>query len=516
MAPELSSLLERCPNLTLLVTSRELLRIQGEVEYPVPPLAEPEAVSLFCERAQTEPTEEIAELCARLDSLPLAVELAAARTKALTPAQILERLSGRLDLLKGGRDADPRQQTLRATIEWSYELLSPEEQQLFARLSVFAGGCTLEAAEEVADAELDTLQSLVEKSLLRFTNRALLDARNDPRVRGGAARRSRRTRLVSAMSHAEWFLRLATDAEPRLHGSEQLRWLDCLETERGNLRAALAWGLGGGDRQVGLRLGGLLMWFWQLRSYLGEGEAWLAAATSEAEHQPAAVRARLLQGQGQLTYYKGDPGEAQRLLDQALGLWRASGDLRGTAETLVYLGVAAGDSDQPILARSAGEESVSLARQLGDDWLLGFALWALGVGYAFGSFGAEDQLRASPGSCTGSGDQSAGSQLLEESVELLRRTGDGWALGAPLYYLGVIARASGLLEDARALVAEAAGLFRETGDKWRVAIALRELAEITELSGDSNGARLLRRESEEARSELGRLRTSGAPLAELR
>ena len=148
---------DACPNLTLLVTSRELLRVRGEVEYAVPPLAEAEAVALFCERSQLEPTDTIAELCRRLDNLPLAVELAAARTNALTPAQILERLSQRLDLLKGGRDADARQQTLRATIEWSYELLSPEEQQLFARLSVFAGGCTLEAAEEVADADLDTL-----------------------------------------------------------------------------------------------------------------------------------------------------------------------------------------------------------------------------------------------------------------------------------------------------------------------------------------------------------------------
>src|SRR5262249_48881979 len=153
----------------LLVTSRELLRVQGEVEYPVPPLAEPEAVSLFCERSHAEPSSEIAALCARLDNLPLAVELAAARTKALTPTQILERLSGRLDLLTAGRAADPRQATLRATIEWSYELLAPDEQQLFARLSVFAG-CMLEAALEVCDAELDVLQSLVEKSLLRFSD----------------------------------------------------------------------------------------------------------------------------------------------------------------------------------------------------------------------------------------------------------------------------------------------------------------------------------------------------------
>jgi predicted ATPase len=172
-ASELAALLRACPNLTLLVTSRELLRVSGEVEYAVPPLAEPEAVALFCARARLEPSAEIAELCDGLDSLPLAVELAAARTKALSPAQILERLSQRLDLLKGGHDSDPRQQTLRATIEWSYDLLTPEEQQLFARLSVFAGGCTLEAAEEVAGADLDTLQSLVEKSLVRFTTSEL-------------------------------------------------------------------------------------------------------------------------------------------------------------------------------------------------------------------------------------------------------------------------------------------------------------------------------------------------------
>ena len=168
-APELSALLSACPNLTLLVTSRELLRVQGEVEYPVPPLAEPEAVALFCERAQLEPSEEIAELvpasttCRSPSSSPRP-----GRRRSRRPDP--RALSQRLDLLKGGRDADPRQQTLRATIEWSYDLLSTEEQLLFARLSVFAGGCNLEAAEEIADADLDTLQSLVEKSLLRFSD----------------------------------------------------------------------------------------------------------------------------------------------------------------------------------------------------------------------------------------------------------------------------------------------------------------------------------------------------------
>jgi predicted ATPase len=187
-APDLSGLLQTCPYLTLLCTSRELLRVQGEVEYEVPPLASSEAVSLFCERSRLEPSEEIPELCARLDNLPLAVELAAARTKALSPAQILERLSQRLDLLKGGRDADPRQQTLRTTIQWSYDLLSIEEQRLFRALSVFSGGCTLEAAEEVADASLDTLQSLVEKSLLRFTDSRYWMLETIREYAGGAAR----------------------------------------------------------------------------------------------------------------------------------------------------------------------------------------------------------------------------------------------------------------------------------------------------------------------------------------
>src|SRR5205814_7861099 len=165
-APGLSGLLQGCRNLTLLCTSRELLRVQGEVEYEVPPLASLEAVDLFCERSRLEATAEIAELCARLDDLPLAVELAAARSKALSPAQILERLAKRLDLLKGGRDAEARQQTLRATIAWSYDLLQKREKALFARLAVFAGGCTLDAAEKVCEADVDVLESLVDKSLL--------------------------------------------------------------------------------------------------------------------------------------------------------------------------------------------------------------------------------------------------------------------------------------------------------------------------------------------------------------
>ena len=197
-APELASLVEACPNLKLLCTSRELLRVRGEVEYPVLPLTEPEAVSLFCARARLEPTDEINVLCRRLDSLPLALELAAARAKALSIAQILERVSGHLDVLKGGRDADPRQQTLRATIEWSYELLSEQERRMFTRLAVFAGGCTLEAVQEVCWRRHRHAAVARREEPPALRRRALLDARDDPRVRGRSARGLGRVRGTAA------------------------------------------------------------------------------------------------------------------------------------------------------------------------------------------------------------------------------------------------------------------------------------------------------------------------------
>jgi predicted ATPase len=259
-APELSVLVADCPNLTLLVTSRELLRVHGEVEFEVPPLASPEAVSLFCSRSQVEPSDEIAELCARLDDLPLALELAAARTKALSPRQILGRLSERFDLLRGGRDADPRQQTLRATIEWSYGLISDEEQRLFHALSLFRGGCTLEAAGEIVDAELDAMQSLVEKSLLRFSNERywMLET----------IREYARERLDDAgeigeyvLRHARWYLdRLRANYRDGLgpRSPEIHAWY---EDEQDNLRAMLD-RLGQAAPSEAAEAGHLLHHFW--------------------------------------------------------------------------------------------------------------------------------------------------------------------------------------------------------------------------------------------------------------
>src|SRR6187551_212163 len=262
-APELASLVERCPNLRLLVTSRERLRVRGEVEYPVLPLAQPEAVALFCARAGLEPDETVAELCRRLDSLPLAVELAAARTSVLSPPQILERLSQRLDLLRGGRDAEVRQTTLRATLVWSHELLDEQEKQLFARLAVFADGCTLDAAQRVADADLDTLDSLVDKSLLRHaeerfwmleTIREYALERLDDSGDGGQLRRR----------HAEYFLALAEEAEPDLR-QESRESLDRLEPEQDNVRAALNLFETTCEHEHVMRLAAAVWWYWSLR-----------------------------------------------------------------------------------------------------------------------------------------------------------------------------------------------------------------------------------------------------------
>ena len=332
-APELAALVEACPNLTLLVTSRERLRVRGEVEYAVPPLAEPEAVSLFCERAQLEPSEEIAELCARLDSLPLAVELAAARTKALTPTQILERLSGRLDLLQGGRDADPRQQTLRATIEWSYELLTPEEQALFARLSVFAGGCTLEAAEEVAEADIDVLQSLVEKSLVRFTDgrywmlETIREYAGETLESSGEADELRRR-------HAACFRSLAERQDEVLRAGEPEEGpVGVLAREIDNLRAAVAFALDGGELDVVREVTASLPMYWLMRGLYGEGRTSLERALALDQPEDDTKR-RLLSALGTIAYAQGDHVAAITASDAAADL---AARLGGATERLDLL-----------------------------------------------------------------------------------------------------------------------------------------------------------------------------------
>jgi predicted ATPase/class 3 adenylate cyclase len=324
-APRLPELLAACPNLRLLVTSRELLRVQGEVGYAVPPLADPEAVELFCARARIEPDKTVAELCRRLDNLPLAVELAAARTSVLTPAQIVERLGGRLDLLKGGRDADPRQQTLRATIEWSYDLLDDVERQLFARLAVFRRGCTLEAATAVADADIDVLQSLVDKSLVRHTGDRFWMLET---IREYALELLTEDDLADR--HADYYLALAEEAFAETIGPRPAEWLDRLEADHDNLRSALSRLEATGETQRALELAGALFGLWQVRGYFTEGARRLESALA-ADDSPTAARARALRGWVVLRSAGVPPTDACTRAEEALRIYESLGDDWGVA-----------------------------------------------------------------------------------------------------------------------------------------------------------------------------------------
>jgi predicted ATPase/class 3 adenylate cyclase len=334
--PELAALVEGCPNLRVLVTSRELLRVRGEVEYAVLPLAAPEAVELFCGRAHMDSGPSVEELCRRLDNLPLALELAAARTKVLTPDQILERLSQRLDFLKGGQDADPRQTTLRATIEWSHDLLDEQERRLFRRLAVFAGGCTLEAAEGVADADLDTLQALVEKSLVRFTGRRywmLETIREFAAEQLGRAHEEDlyRGRLL------ERVLELLRSLEPDSHHFDRAGF-DRIEVEEDNIRASLEYTLRTARTNDELELVPLLGHFWLHRGRLEEGLRWTERIEAATRDAPLTTEKMLVTTYlGEFLRYLGRLHEAIPWKKQALGQSRELQRDADSAATLTDL-----------------------------------------------------------------------------------------------------------------------------------------------------------------------------------
>ncbi|HYY34558.1 MAG TPA: tetratricopeptide repeat protein, partial [Gaiellaceae bacterium] len=365
-APQLSKLISACPNLTLLCTSRELLRVHGEVEYEVLPLASAEAVSLFCARSGLEENDEIAELCAHLDNLPLAVELAAARTKALTPAQILERLSQRLDLFRGARDADPRQQTLRTTIEWSYLLLSGEEQRIVRALSVFAGGCTLETAEQVCDAELDILQSLVEKSLLRFSAGRywMLET-----IREFASEHLQRDndREQLLRRHADHYVALATRLAANDSDPLQPAGIRLLADEHDNLRAAGSWFHDAGESDAELRLVCALPEFWNVRGHFREGRLFIEAALDSDAPQSPVLRAKALAIGSDFARASGDLGQARRFSEESLSLFRRLGDDAGVARALHELGEVALDEEDYDRAVDLFNEAIAVARGAGKD-----------------------------------------------------------------------------------------------------------------------------------------------------
>jgi len=538
-APDIAALLAACPRLVVLVTSREALRLRGEHELPVPPLALPDrerrapdelaryaALDLFLQRARAvrpgfELTVEngaaIAEICRRLDGLPLAIELAAARVKLLPPRALLARLEHRLRVLVGGaRDLPARQQTMRDAIAWSYELLSGAEQALFRLLAVFEGGCTLEAAEAVCSAAapdgdgdaLDVLQgltALADKSMLRAGDDAAGEARvgmlETVREYGLEQLEAAGQAEAARRAHAAYYLSLAEEAEPELRGAAQVEWLERLDAEWANLRAALEWLLRQGELTNGLRLAGALRRFWLVRGYPSEGRGWLERLLQRAEAEgvavPAMARAKALNAAGVLAWSQGDYARAVTLCEAALALYRAGDDTEGMALSLNHLGFVAADQGESSHAAALLTESLRLYRRLDDTWGIARTLGDLGVMAAQqGDFAEATRLleeslplRRGLGNKRGiavalsnlgnvavdQGDYRRATALFEESVLLARELGNKKGIALSLNSLGDVAAAQGAAERAAALYEESLALFRALGDKWGTALTLDDL-----------------------------------------
>jgi predicted ATPase/class 3 adenylate cyclase len=495
------ALLRACPDLRVLATSREALGVAGETPYRVPSLALPdparpppvgalvdyEAVRLFVERAAVaQPAfaltahnaPAVAQVCCQLDGIPLALELAAARLTVLPVEQVAARLDQRFRLLTGGsRTALPRQQTLRAAIDWSYALLSEPEREVFHRLSVFAGGWTLEAAEAVCAGGALAAEDVLER-LARLVDRSLVVAEvGDGPVRYRlleTLRQYGRERLVASgeaeavgARHAAYYQALAEAAAPALRGPEQTAWLDRLATEHDNLRAALRRALERGDAPRGLRLGRALWWFWYLRGHYREGWTLLAALLAlPAGPDLAAARAALLRGTGLLARVTGAYPAARGALEEGVGLARQGGDPRQLAELLAALGFVARLQEDYATARSCLEEALDLARAAGHSWFVANALNHLG----------ELALEADR-------DAEAAWRLYEQSLALYRQLGDPRMLAVVLVGRGRVARARGDGPGARAALAEALAALGEADGAGVMPVALYTLAALAADAG---------------------------------
>src|SRR5215207_1666411 len=445
----IDGLLVGCPKLRVLATSREPLGVPEEVVWRVPSLPVPglrspataeqlsgyASVRLFVDRARQRSTafglgscnaRAVADICRRLDGIPLAIELACARVGVLSPEQIAQRLKDSLKLLTGGaRTATPRHQTLKGTLNWSYELLGEPERKLFERLSAFMGGWALEAAETVGTGDgveeedvLDLLSRLVDKSLV-VAEAGEDEARYrmvEPIRQYGLERLEQRGDADAARRrHAAFFLALAEEAEPELRGSNQRGWLERLEMEHDNLRAALSWALGQEEEtELGLRLGGALGEFWHLRGHLSEGRRWLQAGLAKGEATLTAARARALARAGYIAWEQGDYAHSVALSEESLTLSRKLGDAAGAAAALYTLGWAAMFGDQVERALVLIEEAITLQRAAGDT--AGVARSLLILGFVANYRRDYEQATA----------------LYEESLMLAREAGDGFAIALSL------------------------------------------------------------------------------------
>jgi predicted ATPase/class 3 adenylate cyclase len=433
----------------LVVTSRERLQVTGEHVYPVPQLTPVEGLDLFAARASAiDPAFEgdaaVAELCDRLDNLPLAIELAAARTGALSPEQILERLVSRLDLLKGGRDADPRQQTLRATIEWSFDLLTPAERELATRFAVFAGGATLEAVEEICEADLETLASLVDKSLLRHDDDRFWMLETIREYGSDQLDDAGREDVIER--HGAFFERFAADAEAGLRGREGAAWLDLVEQELPNLRQAMGRSLerDGGART--LRIAAGLGRYWEARSCATEGRRWLEQALAAGPVADGA-RAAGRYWTGALAFFQGDLETAVDTFAEAAESARAAGDVYLEAASWAYLGWVASERGDTAGAAAPRERGRALLARLTDPWERSEVLLPL------------------------SGGQFEGGTITKEVLALKRELGDVIAISDSLNNVGWDALTVGDLDRATANLEEAVDLARKLEDTFRITLA---------------------------------------------
>jgi predicted ATPase/DNA-binding CsgD family transcriptional regulator len=483
-APLTSELLAACSGLTCLVTSRVRLRVSGEHEHAVPPLAllapietltveaamESEAVRLFVQRAHAvkddfvltdQNVPAVAEICRRLDGLPLALELAAARIKVLPPAALLARLERRLPLLTGGgRDLPRRQQTMRDAIAWSYDLLPPHEQMVFRQLAVFVSGFTLEAAETIVAATGDlhvdpfnAIAALLDSSLLRQES----GPGGEPRyrmletVREYALEQLALRGGVAAMhsTHRDWFVAFVERTCRPTDGPRAANWLDRLDPEHDNLRAALAWAVAQRDDEAALRLSGSLGGFWCLRGHIGEGRRWLEASLAIGADAPAAHRARALLGLGWFANVLGDPERGTAVLQESLALYRSLGDRSGTGNALNLLGIAAEDHGAYALAEQLMSEARACFEEIGDCHWTSQAIYHLGV------------------IAHGQGNLDLAMARYEESQRLARTAEDHFTIASTLWYQGLVhctreelACAADALEEAMATV-QALGSLQE-------------------------------------------------------
>jgi predicted ATPase/DNA-binding winged helix-turn-helix (wHTH) protein len=501
--------LEACPSLKILVTSRSCLRIYGEQEFPVMPLPQNSAIELFAQRAAAvwpgfainpENTPAIREICSRLDGLPLAIELAAARTKVLSPGAILDRLQSPLQLLTGGAlDQPERQQTLRKAIDWSYSLLNDAEQRLFRRLAVFAGGCTLEATEAVCNTRrdlaiepLEGLSSLVDKNLVQPMDRAQTESRFTmlETIREFALERLLESGDHSSArrAHAAYCLVLAEEGNPELNAAERTRWLTQCDAEIDNFRAALDWLFQTLDLDWSLRLCVALFRFWDMREHLSEGRARIETVLRLCGDERTRERARLSLFLGALTTAQGDYRAAEHSLQRSLFLYEELGDESGIAASLNALAVAARDRGEYASAQANFERSLACWRLLSD---------RLAIARCLHNLANVVKVR---------GDYPRARWALGEATDIFEELGDRSGAAWSINQQGDIARETGDMVTAREFYRRALSVFRETGDPWGSARSLTDLGYIDCEQGSHLAGHTAFREAMELFAGLGHRR----------